>query len=45
MEPAPSDEHNGSEKYEGLGCMLICLAIALLIAAGPIVAIIEAIKK
>lgn len=33
------------DKYEGIGCMLICLAIALLIAAGPIVAIIEAIKK
>jgi hypothetical protein len=42
---AGNDDSSSGEKYEGIGCMLICLAIALLIAAGPIVAIIEAVKK
>lgn len=36
---------NSGSKYEGLGCFVLCLAIALLIAAGPIIAIIEAVKK
>lgn len=40
-----SEQPSSGDKYEGLGCFVICLALAILIAAGPIVAIIEAVKK
>lgn len=39
------DLPDAAAKYEGMGCLALCLALALLIAAGPIIRIIEAIKS
>lgn len=42
------DQHDdgldAGDKWEGAGCFVICLAVALLIAAGPIVEIIQAVR-